>query len=474
MPKIIENIAKWICVTLNKTQVVQLVEKLNELLSDPETKFKQPKPELPNYRKFTVDPLKPIKCGLRKALRLNYKKIIQAKKIKPVNRKKDNKNLPPKNMRCPHCKAPSDYLYVNNGKKAKQYKCKVCGETFHTDKKERKTEYRCPYCGYALFLWKRRPLVDIYKCGNKKCSRYKEKFEKLNDYEKKLFKKKSSQFSLRYIYRKYKLSLDDIKQKLFSISEIKLARSRYSLYEIGLILTLFISLKHSSWETKETLKHVFGIKISHTHILNIVREVAKLCHNFNLKYIPKVPGYQTADETYVKVQGKQNYIWLAASKFRSIITSAIVADNRGEVPALITVNSALDKHLKNENEPFTFISDGNPSYAAAIQYMQTEYDAKIEHKEVIGLKNKDSVSAEFRFMKNIIERINRTFNHYVNNCYKNLDNLAHSVALAVTDYNFIRPHRTYDYETPIKLKELDNIILWQDKWAKIIQMATKI
>ena len=474
MPKIIENIAKWICVTLTKTEVTQLVEKLNELLADPETKFKQPKPELPNYRKFTVDPLKPIKNGLRKARRLNYKKIIQLKEIKPVNRKKDNKNLPPPKMRCPYCKAPSDYLYVNNGKKAKQYKCKICGETFHSAVAGRKTEYRCPYCGYALFLWKRRQLVDIYKCGNKKCSRYKEKFEMLNPDEKKLFKKKSSQFSLRYIYRKYKLSLDDIKQKFVSKSEIKLARSRYTLNEIGLIMTLFISLQHSSWKTKDALKHVFGIKISHTHILNIVREVAKLCHNFNLKYIPKVPGFQTADENYVKVQGKQNYIWLAASKFRSIITSAIVADNRSEVPALITVNSALDKHLKMENEPFTFISDGNPSYAAAVQFMQTEHDANIDHKVVIGLQNKDETSTEFRFMKNIIERINRTFNHYVNNCYKKLDNLAHSVALAVTDYNFIRPHSSYDYETPVKLKELDDIILWQDKWAKIIQMATKI
>ena len=58
--KIIENIAKWICRTLTKEQVIGIIECLQALLNDPNTKFKESKPEYPNYRKFQVDSEPPL------------------------------------------------------------------------------------------------------------------------------------------------------------------------------------------------------------------------------------------------------------------------------------------------------------------------------------------------------------------------------------------------------------------------------
>ena len=481
--KKIEGIAYWICRILLKSEVQALVELLTQLLIAKDTLFKKDEPDFPNYRKFYVDAKAPIQQGNKKAHRKNYKTIIKEKGITPINRQKGNKNLPPKKLYCPYCKAPSNYIWINDGKRAGQYRCKVCKETFHPNtKKERISKYFCPYCGYALFLWKGRPFVDIYKCGNKKCSRYIEKYQNLSEKEKQLFKEKPSQFSLHYIYRRYKLNLIDLKINPISLSHLKLARSNNSLQTIGLVLTFYITLQLSSRKTAFALNHIFRIRISHTSVINIAKDAAKICHNFNLANIPKTPGKQAADEKYVKISGKQHYVWLCIAKFRSIITSYLVSDNRGEIPALKTVVCANDKYqpstknvgqnqLRESEKHLILITDGNPSYSSEIQYLHTEHDITINHKKVIGLENKDEESAQFRFMKNMIERANRTFKHYVHNCFKDMVSTEYHVALAVTNYNFIRPHFACGYETPVIIKDIKQTHLLQDKWSNIIKMA---
>lgn len=469
MPKI-ESIARWICKKLTKNEVAKLVDQLKKLLDDNKTIFKNLSEKLPNYRNFKVEPLKPIKKLFRNAIRKNYKKIVKKKNIPPIRRHKGNKNIPPNDLKCPFCNAPSNYIYVNNGKPASQFKCTVCEQTFNPNaKKELKSKYRCPYCGSSLFLWKRRKLVDIYKCGNKNCGCYRKNYNNLSEKEKKIFKKKTSQFKLHYQYRKYKIGLESVINKKNPAPVENLYRSRYSLKDIGLVLTFYITLQHTSRETAFTMDHVFGIKISHTHVLNIVKQVAKLCYNFNLENTPEIPGEQAADETYIDIRHKHNYIWLAVAKFRSILTFALLSDNRGEMPALKLLINAFYKHKKEKNKPFTFVTDGNPSYASATQFLQTEYKFNIEHKKVIGLKNLDKESALYRYLKNTVERINRTFNHYVNDCFKNPTNLAGVISLSFTDYNFIRPHSSNNYEPPVVLNELKNTHLLQDKWAWIIQ-----
>ena len=49
---------------------------------------------------------------------------------------------------CPHCQAPSDYLYYNDGKRHLQIRCKVCNAFSQIGKRFRKpkTKYWCPHC----------------------------------------------------------------------------------------------------------------------------------------------------------------------------------------------------------------------------------------------------------------------------------------------------------------------------------------
>lgn len=461
----LKNITKWLCKSFTKEQIKALIEFLKNLVDNPETKFKEVKPEHPNYRKFAVDPKPPIPYVAEATL--DYKKLLKSKRIKPVTRRTEE--APPKHLRCPHCNAPSEYLYINNGKNQKsvQYRCKVCSKTFCETEKKRVTKYLCPHCQKALYKWKDSQAKTIYKCDNDNCPKYLENLNNLTEKEKILQKEKPSQFKVRYSFRDYKITLKDVQEELIRPTN-KLKKSTYSLNVIGLILTFYITLGLSSRKTAFALRSIFGIKASHMTVIRMARNCSEICHYFNDKNIPSVTGRQAVDETYIKVNGKFHYVWLTIAKFRSIITSYQVSDTRSELPAIRSLLLAFRKFLKNaENKTLTIISDGNPSYQAGTTFLEKE-GINIDLKKVIGLENKDETSKTFRYLKNLVERVNRTYKSYSKDCFKNADSASKHLALTITDYNFLRPHSALDYQTPIVMEELHNIPFIQDKWAKIL------
>jgi putative transposase len=311
----------------------------------------------------------------------------------------------------------------------------------------------------------------MYKCGNDKCQRYLNNLEKLSPEEKIIREQKQSQFKLRYIYRDYKINLKEILNKDMEKPMQKLDQFRYSLNTICLALSFHVTLQLSTRQTAFALNRIFGIRISHMTVARIAAVAAVICHQFNLKNIPKVSGEQAADETYIKVKGKHHYIWLAVAKFRSIITAYFVSDNRGEIPAIITLNMAAEKHLKvNEEEPLLLGVDGNPSYMAATTFLKKQ-GIDIDLKQVIGLENKDEISAAYRDLKNLIERLNRTIKSQAHNNFQIDRGAASYTALAVTNYNFIRPHSSLNYQPPVVLDELKDTLLLQDVWSKILRSA---
>lgn len=468
--KMIEKIAKWVCKKLTREQVEIIIRILTDFLKDTSIEFKKSTPDYPNYRKFTVDPEPPLDAPKEIKEQLNYKEIIKKENIQPITHR--GKQYPEKHIKCPHCNAPYAYIYVNNGnRKSVQYRCKVCQKTFCETPKITQTKYYCPICGKALYQWKKRLLVTMYKCGNDKCQRYLNNLEKLSPEEKIIREQKQSQFKLRYIYRDYKINLKDILNKELQKPMQKLDQFRYSLHIIGLVLTFHVTLQLSTRKTAFALNRIFGIRISHTTVARIAGVAATICHQFNLKNIPKVSGEQAADETYIKVKGKHNYIWLSIAKFRSIITTYFVSDNRGEIPAVITLNMAEEKHLKvNEEEPLLLAVDGNPSYMAATTFLKKQ-GIDIDLKQVIGLENKDETSATYRYLKNLIERVNRTIKSQAHNNFQIDSGAASYTALAVTNYDFIRPHSSLHYQPPVILEELKDIPLLQDVWAKILRSA---
>jgi putative transposase len=484
----------WICSQFTRTEIEHIINGLVDVLQNrnpeltPRDDFQE---KHPNYRTFSVDPLAPLtEPPQPKKLfpSKDYKCLLaeyQSKHDKPLAPVKYRSGSPkvPEHTSCACCGALHHYLYYNDGKKRTQLMCKVCCHLFQLNRRYRtKTKYYCPYCRHALFTWKQRKEVTIYKCGNDRCLHRIRKMNALNDAEKALSKKRSSQFKLAYQYREYHYTPGELIHSAPEKPRVDLVKIHNSPDILGLILTFYVSFAVSARKTALILRSVFNIPVSSQTVLNYAAAAAFYCHRFNLKHKGSIDTISAGDEAYIKVMGKQRYVFFFISSESLKITAYHVADNRETLPAIIAMNEAI--RTAHPEQTIILVTDGNPSYSAGIHFLNADRKnasspclciarRQVQHRTMIGLQNLDSESEAYRPFKQLIERLNRTFKHHMKPSHGfNSDNGALAlVTLFVTHYNFLRPHMSLNYKTPIELPELEDISSIQGKWTKILSLA---
>jgi transposase-like protein len=478
------KLIKWLAAKFTRDQLWEIVSVLINVLNDHYDDIKPRNDFLdkhPNYRKFKVDPLAPLEYSqvIAKQPQLDYMALLDEyeakynKPLKPVQIR-DNANKVPQSIRCAHCDAPAEFLYYNDGKKRSQILCKVCKNTFTPGKRyTRKTKYLCPYCHKSLFLWKDQSDVSYYKCANKNCAHRIRELGKLNENEKKLRQTNPEHFKINYQYRDYHYNIADLNTATPQDKpKVDLNKIHNDMYTFCLVLTLHISYAITARKTAHMLQNIFGIKISYQTVLNYVETAAYYLHHFNQTYKGDVDSHVAGDETYIKQQGLWHYVWLMISAKSRKIVGYNYSDNRSVKPAIAVMLDVLKTAAKDQK--FIFIVDGNPSYQAAAHYINKQNNLlKIDIKKVIGLENMDDESQTYRHFKQIIERLNRTFKYHTQyqNGFGSTNGAISKLVCFVTYYNFMRPHKSLNYKTPVVLDELDGIDLIQDKWKKVISMA---
>lgn len=286
-------------------------------------------------------------------------------------------------------------------------------------------------------------------------------------------KEKSSQFKLNYQYREYHFSPDELDHSSPIKPPVELDRIHNSENVLGLILTFYVSFAVPARKTAAILRDVFCVRVSHQTVLNYAAGAAWYCHRFNFRNKGAIDCISAGDETYIKVLGKYQYVFFFISSNNLKITAYHVADNRGTLPAVIAMKEAI--RTAADGQEITLVSDGNPAYPAGIHFLNAQdLDApEIKHKKVIGLQNLDAESEEFRALKQLIERLNRTFKYHVRPAagFNSTNGAVALTTLFVTNYNFLRPHMSLDYKPPVQLPELKTISTIQGKWSRILSLA---
>ena len=229
----------------------------------------------PNYQKFRVDQLPKIQIIHHEwdwCLLIPYFEHRYNVKIKPVSRRKECDI--PQDCSCPSCGAPQPYLYRNNGK-AGQLKCKVCNTNFSPGENRFAKQFtlRCPHCGKALAAKKERKHFILHKCVNPKCPYYLHNLKKVDkadrneDYGK-------NKYKLHYIYRQF--TIDFFRMELSSLPKnaSSLKFSKHNAHVMSLCLTLHINLGLSLRKTRQALKDLYNINISHQQIANYCKTAA--------------------------------------------------------------------------------------------------------------------------------------------------------------------------------------------------------
>lgn len=481
------KIIKWFCARLTYNELASAIVVFHEVLnysrSDIDLKA-EAKP--PHYREFRVDPVPPLPAPADDAGsgHLDWKKLkkdkelISGKPIKPV-KARNGKSLPPR-IKCRHCNAPKQYLYLNNGKLQSQLKCKICGKTSPANGSRRKckSKYFCPYCSNALFKWKESKQLTIYKCPSYTCPHYLLNKEQLTHDEKVMRsqQKYNPNFKLHYQYREYHISPDDLKTvRSKPDTKVSLENVHNSYHTIGLVLTFAINLGLSSRVTREALKGIFDISVSHQTVLNYINAAASHLSWFIDNHCPVPQSTAAADETYIIVDSQWTYTWFIIDSKSRAICGYNLSQHRGTQPALALLNNSFGKPDEIPKNAM-LVTDGNPSYDNAVMAYNRlikNDDNKINKRTVIGLKNLDQESSEYRSFKQLVERLNRTYKYHTRPRagFKTFDGAVALTTLFVAFYNFMRPHSALKKYTPVTIEALKKRHLMPEKWVTLIEQA---
>jgi transposase-like protein len=389
--------------------------------------------------------------------------------VKPVKRR-GNSSVPESTI-CFRCNAPHQYIYDNTGGRG-SYLCKVCGCVFASGAKvTRALTLACPYCRRVLQPKKDRKHFTVHKCTNKKCSYYLDNLKKI---PKGLPKHEYYKYKLHYIYREFnvdffKVDLNSIPERAFSF----LFRKN-NAHIMGLCLAYHVNLSLPLRKTSLALREIHNIKISHTMVANYAKAAAAVIKPLVDDFDYKTSDTFVADEKYIKVKGKKGFVWFVMDAISRSIIGYRVSDNRAVGSCILAMRMAFSK-IKKLPENFRFIADGYSAYPLAAQQfaLREENPLKFDITQVIGLTNEDAVSTEFRAYKQIIERLNRTFNYsYRNTCgYDNFDGANYGVSLWVAYYNFLRPHTINAFKPLNSIDMLDNADTAQAKWQILVLLG---
>lgn len=426
-----------------------------------------------DYQKLTVDEL-PI---IVEHETLDYRQLIQdhfqrtGKRLNPVKRRKDACAVP-HSLHCPKCQAPHDYLYDNNGGRG-QYQCKVCRTNFHHKNRfQKEVDLRCPHCEKSLEKIKQRKGFSIFKCKNPHCSYYMDRLNSLSKEELARFEQEPSAFKMHYLYRQFDLTLSELKQDPLIDTVVDLKKIHSSPKVLGLILTYHVNYGLSAEKTAALMYDVHQVKISGQTVRNYARSVASLVRPFTDYFPYELSDQFCGDETYIRVLGKWHYIYFFFDAKKKIILSHRYSPSRDTETAIRAFYDVL-RRFDTIPDHLNLIVDGNPIYKLA-QIFYAQHDIHFDVTQVIGLTNKDEVSKEYRPLKQIIERLNRTFkgNYKPLGGFGSDSGAIAQVVLFTTYFNFLRPHSSLEKgAVPVQLPELHQCADMPQKWIRLLQLA---
>jgi len=425
------------------------------------------------YRKMEVDDL-PIIETLEK---LDYKELLSnhlskhGKELKPIRRHKNSVVTVPASLTCPKCSAPSSYLYANNGDKG-QYQCKVCACLFSKQNRfEKEAIFKCPHCFKTLEKIKERKDFYVFKCKKNDCPYYQKKLNQMSKEEKERFKKDPQAFKVRFIFREFHFDFKPLSKETPEKPKVDLSRIYVSPHTLGLILTYHVNYGLSARKTAALMYDVHQVKVSHQTILNYMNSVALVTKPFVDHYPYELSNSICGDETYIRVKGRWHYLFFFFDAVKKIILSYPVSPNRDTLSAIKALDSVFQKY-KEIPEDLTVVVDGNPIYMLAQHYF-AQHDIHFDIHRVIGLTNDDPVSTEYRPLKQIIERLNRSFkgNYRATTGFGSQEGSVSYVTLFVAYFNFLRPHATLENKVPVVIPELEKMPNMPERWTKLIELS---
>jgi transposase-like protein len=209
------------------------------------------------------------------------------------------------------------------------------------------------------------------------------------------------------------------------------------------------------------LKEFYNVEVTPVTVHNWVKKYIRLIKQYTMHLQPNVSSKWHADETQLKVNGKQAYLWNMMDSETRFLIAKILSYNRRTEEAQQLLEQALNRVGK---EPKELVTDGLKSYDAALNHEKSNGMMKSTNHTLSSLQ---------QARNNRVERMHGTFRERTKTL-RGLDNI--ESAGSFTDglevyYNYIRPHSALEGKTPAVAAGV--LHPDQSNWRTLIRNASK-
>ncbi len=202
-----------------------------------------------------------------------------------------------------------------------------------------------------------------------------------------------------------------------------------------------------------------GINVFHMTVSRWIDKYSKLAAKYLNGIVPRVGGWFRADEVWVKINGKQCYLFASMDDDTRYWLASDITDNKFQHNA----DSLLDLTKKQAGKsPRNFITDGLPAYMKSSKKVFGKKTNHIRHIHLAGKRDRDN--------NNKMERLNGEIRDR-EKVFRGLKKMDTAILDGMrVYYNYTKKHGSLKSKTPAQasLIEVDG----KNKWKTIIQNAS--
>jgi len=229
--------------------------------------------------------------------------------------------------------------------------------------------------------------------------------------------------------------------------------------EETVIMAIDLYLKGVSYRgIQDSIKQFFALDISHITVMNWINRFMKEINEYVKSMTPEVGNYWHADEQFIKVKGKIQYIWNVLDAETRFLLASNATPKRTTKAARETFKIAKTIVGKKAK---TVVTDGSFSYEKAVRTEFATYKNPKPHKRYVSLRNKECSN-------NKLERFHGTFRQRDKVMKGFKGNQKQFATNFQTYYNFIKPHMSL-HLTPAQKAGIQQKPEWKDLLIKAVQ-----
>jgi transposase-like protein len=208
----------------------------------------------------------------------------------------------------------------------------------------------------------------------------------------------------------------------------------------------------------DSIKQFYGLKVTHVTVMNWVNAYMEKINAYVRGMKPQNIGdVWKADEQFIKVEGKQEYVWNVLDEQTKFLLASNESPTRSYEDARTTFQMAKANAGKTAK---TVVTDGSFNYGKAVRKEFMTYDNPRPHKRYVSIRNQNCQNNDIERFHESFRQRDKVMRGFKGNQKQYAENFR-------TYYNFVRNHQGMNM-TPAQRAGINQKPEWRELLTKVI------